>query len=223
MQPKIHAIHFDMDGVIANTEPLHVQAELQTCKDYGFAISEAEWGDFKGRTDLDIFTYILQNYGDKELTQLDNVMQHKTDLFIQLARESIEPFEGVLDFIAWTKQYAKAVNLVTSSNEQTKNFILKEFGLEDIFDHITTANHINNGKPHPEPYLRSVALSGIESKNSVVIEDSMSGIKSGLAAGCHVLAVTTSHPKTELETAKPTFIVEDYYQARDVLKHLVES
>lgn len=55
---KFNAIHFDMDGVLANTEPLHVTAEQQTCEDYNFAIDPDQWGGSRGRLRklfLDIF------------------------------------------------------------------------------------------------------------------------------------------------------------------------
>jgi sugar-phosphatase len=57
---------------------------------------------------------------------------------------------------------------------------------------------IENGKPHPEPYLRGAALLGLEPSACVAVEDAPNGITSALAAGMPVLAVPTTYPIAEL-------------------------
>jgi len=211
---KFNAIHFDMDGVIANTEPLHVAAEQQTCRDYNFAISPDQWGGFKGQTADAIFTYLLNNYGDPERQTVEQLIDHKTNLFLEMTSSRLEPIDGALDFLNWAHDTYEKVTLVTSSNRRVQQRIISQFGITHLFDNIITGDDISNGKPHPEPYLLSLEQTNSLAERSIIIEDSKSGIQSALAAKCAVLAIATSHSPSELVSANPTFIASNFQDAR---------
>lgn len=212
------AIHFDMDGVIADTEPLHVAAEQQTCRDYEFAIEPNRWGGFKGMTARAIFSHLLQNYGNPETQTVDELIDHKTNLFLGMARTKLEPIDGALDFLRWTRDNHRTIALVTSSNSLVRQCITDSLGIGHYFDNIVTGDDIVNGKPHPEPYLKSLRYTGASAEESLVIEDSHAGIRSGLAAGCDVLAIATSHSADELAGFGPTYVAANYAQARKLIK-----
>ncbi|KAF8910251.1 HAD-like domain-containing protein [Mucidula mucida] len=72
-----------------------------------------------------------------------------------------------------------------------------------------TAESVQHGKPAPDPYLLGAKLNKVEPKTCVVVEDAPTGIRSGKAAGCFVLATCTSHTRESLEKEKPDFLVED--------------
>jgi beta-phosphoglucomutase len=124
---SLEAIHFDMDGVIADTEPFHVQAELQTCEDYKFDVNHDDWQGFKGRTARDIFRHLIDMCGDSNIHTVDELIEHKTQRFIEIADGHIAPIEGALDFIQWAKNNFKKTTLVTSSNRQTQEFIIGRY------------------------------------------------------------------------------------------------
>lgn len=104
---EIKYIHFDMDGVIANTEPLHVAAEQQTCLDHEFAINPEEWGGFKGRTAQAIFGHLIDTYGDPAKHDVDSLIAHKTNRFLEMADTQLELIDGVLDFMAWAQRHTR--------------------------------------------------------------------------------------------------------------------
>ncbi|QRV72420.1 haloacid dehalogenase [Ceratobasidium sp. AG-Ba] len=72
-----------------------------------------------------------------------------------------------------------------------------------------TARDVTHGKPYPDPYLLGAKKCGIEPQDCVVFEDAPSGIRSGKAAGCKVIALLTSHSREAVEAAEPDVIVED--------------
>ncbi len=203
-----------MDGVLANTEPLHVAAEQQTCRDYDFAINPGQWDGFKGQTAKDIFNYLLNRYGDPQMQTVDELIDYKTGLFLEMVHGGLEPIDGALDFLQWARSNHEKVTLVTSSNRRVQECIVGRFGIKGLFDNIITGDDITNGKPHPEPYLLSLRQSNSQAETSLVIEDSKSGIKSALAARCAVLAIATSHSIEELQGVNPTFIAPNYIDAR---------
>ena len=217
MASKFEAIHWDMDGVIADTEPLHVAAERQTCVDYGFDVDPDDWSGFKGRTAQDIFSHLIKNYGNPKIHKVSDLIDHKTDVFLERAKTDLQPIEGVLDFMEWAREAHEKMSLVTSSNRRIQTFIIDALNIRDMFDTLVNGDDITNGKPHPEPYQMAIAALGVGADRSLVVEDSTSGIRSGQAAGCSVLAIATSHTPEELEHANPDFIAENYKQAREIL------
>lgn len=205
-----------MDGVIANTEHLHVLAEQQTCLAYDFDINPDDWNGFKGRTAMDIFSHLIKEFGDPTIHDPQELIAHKTDTFIALAEKDLEEIEGAVAFVRWSRQAFDKVALVTSSNRRVQSFIIDKLQIADAFDVIITGDDIEHGKPHPEPYQKSIKALGV-SAISLVVEDSVSGIRSAHAAGCEVLAITSSHSSSELAKQRPRYIVEDYWQARSLL------
>ncbi len=72
---------------------------------------------------------------------------------------------------------------------------------------LVTADDVERGKPAPDPYLMAASQLGVAPEDCVVIEDAPAGVKAAVAAGMQVIALTTSHPRTELQEAN--FIIDD--------------
>ncbi len=214
---RFEAALFDMDGIIVDSEPLHVKAEQQTCIDHGFDINPEEWGGYKGRTPVDIFLHLIATYSDPKVHDIEKLMEYKTDLFLQFAETELEQIKNSVEFLEWSREFFKNMALVTSSNKRTQEFIVEKLGINGLFDTVVTGSDIKNGKPHPEPYEKAMRAMGASAHRSLVVEDSMSGIQSGHAAGCEVMAIATSHTVEELERESPLHIFEDYSQARAYL------
>jgi sugar-phosphatase len=90
--------------------------------------------------------------------------------------------------------------VVTSATERLARVRLAAAGIA-VPERIITADMVENGKPHPEPYLRGAEILGLPAADCVVFEDSGSGTRAGRAAGATVIGTTFSHPITELGAA----------------------
>jgi beta-phosphoglucomutase-like phosphatase (HAD superfamily) len=75
--------------------------------------------------------------------------------------------------------------------------VVRRLGLEGVFEVIQTAEGLERGKPDPEIYRRAATGLGLEASECVVMEDSSNGVKSGKAAGCHVIAVPNEDTRTQ--------------------------
>lgn len=211
------AIHFDMDGVIANTESYHMAADHKVCLENSFDIDVNNWDRFKGRTTLDMFTTLINEYGDPLRHSPKDFAKRKTDILIEMLDGKLVAIDGVLDFLIWARDNHVHMSLVTSSGKRMQQFITDHLNITDLFDVIITGDDITEGKPQPQPYLLAIEKLGTSSDSSIVIEDSMSGILSAQRAGCDVLAITTSHSRDELLNVKPTYIASDYIEACNYL------
>ncbi len=112
--------------------------------------------------------------------------------------EGLAVLPGVLDLLAALPAYRWTV--VTSATERLARVRMAAGGIP-VPERITTADHVTNGKPHPEPYLRGAEILGLAPADCVVFEDSASGTKAGRAAGCTVIGTTFSQSVEELSAA----------------------
>jgi sugar-phosphatase len=96
--------------------------------------------------------------------------------------------------------------VVTSATEKLARVRLADGGIP-VPARMVTADQVTRGKPHPAPFLAGAALLGFKPQDCVVFEDSASGVISGRAAGCTVIATTFSHSVESLESAH--YLIED--------------
>ncbi len=146
---------------------------------------------------------------------IETVARLRPDLDAQAENDLIERLEiedtdgvtalpGVLDLLSslppdrWT--------VVTSATEPLARVRLAAGGIP-VPERIVTAESVEQGKPHPAPYLAGAALLGFFPSECLVFEDAESGTKSGRAAGCTVVATTFSHPIESLSAAH--FLIPD--------------
>lgn len=113
-------------------------------------------------------------------------------------RDDIQILEGVQDLLA--KLPPGSWTVVTSATERLAHVRLEHGGIA-VPEKFITADLVEHGKPHPEPYLKGAALLGLRPEECLVIEDSGSGATAGHAAGCKVLATLFSHSIESLADA----------------------
>ncbi len=188
---------FDMDGVIADSEHLHFEAEKHILQQHGIEAPWSEWHQFTGQTDQKIFQYIVEHFSDGRYTA-DDLIAAKYRIFLDILRQKLQPIPGVMDFLDWAKAHYEKLALTTSSQRLIQQTIFEVLRLHSYFDVVITGNCIQHSKPHPEPYLKTLAALNLPASECMVVEDSLNGIKSAKAAGCRVAAITTSFSKAQL-------------------------
>lgn len=199
------AVLFDMDGVIVNSEPLHVAAFQATLKRYGHDLSDEQYKQhFAGRTDEAGFRQYFDFIG--ETVELPVIMDEKAKVYLDLAADQLVPYPGVIEFIRELAAQKVPLALVTGSLRAEAEVTLKAFGITNLFEAIVAAEDISQSKPNPEGYLKGAKALGIPPADCIVIEDAPSGVKAASAAGMRCLAVTTTHSKEELKGA--TLIID---------------
>lgn len=194
-----------MDGVIVDSEALHVAAFQAALKKYGHDLSEEQYKEhFAGRTDeagyKQYFEYI------NETIELPVIMDETSKAYLQLATDQLVPYVGVIDFIRDLATHSVPLALVTGSLRAEAEVTLKTFGLSELFTVVIAAEDITHSKPNPEGYLKASRALGIEPVDCIVVEDAPRGVQAAKAAGMRCLAVTTTHTKEEL--AQATVVVD---------------
>ncbi len=209
------AIMFDLDGVIIDTEPLHARTKRMAFEQFGVRVPDNMYAEFMGRSDEDMVEGIVKQFGPPSL-EWREVLARKHELFNALESE-IDLIPGAAEFIASAGSHFDKLALVTSATRRNQEYALRRFGLESFFDVIVTAEDITRTKPDPEPYLAGVSRLGVAAESCLVLEDSTNGIVSANAAGCAVVAITTSFTAEELAKASPRNVVSNYDELASLL------
>ena len=214
LTPGLQAVLFDLDGVIIDSEPLHVKALQSTCDRFGFTLLPEDVVRFKGITE----TQVAQHYLDGQATlTVQDFVTHKSEVYTRLVERELVLIDGVLDFMQFCRARHWRLGLTTSALRGNAATVLKKFHLESGFEVIVTGGDVKQGKPHPEPYLITAQKLGLHPAACLVIEDSINGVRSAKAAGCLVLGITTSFARHELDAAGANWVVDSFAEARQLV------
>lgn len=210
------AVLFDMDGLLIDSEPLWTIAEIDLATRLGGTWSDALKASIVGtRLDVSVPT-ILEWYDvDRGPDEVASAMDFLLTRMVELFGERLPLMPGALELIDGVRALGVPTALVSSSYRVLVDAALISLG-RDRFDVTLAGDEVGHGKPSPEPYLCACALLGVAPSRSVIVEDAMSGVESGEAAGATVVAVPWVAPiaagprrpvVSSLELIEPAWLV----------------
>ena len=200
-----HAFIFDMDGVLVDSNPTHKIALKQFCKQHDFDLTEEQLREkIYGRTNRD---WLLNLFGDLSEETIRKYADEKETLFRELYHD-IKPVDGLIPFLEKLDALKIPRAIATSAPRANVDFTLSRTHIERFFSIILDDSFVSRGKPDPEIYIKSAAAIGFDPSQCVVLEDSLSGVKAGMLAGCKVVGVTTTHTREEL--AETNFNIDNF-------------
>lgn len=198
MKP-VHAVIFDFDGVMADTERLHWKAftEVLTPLDAQFTWEVYEQ-DYIGFDDRDAFRTALERAGrfcrDEEMHRL---ILAKAEAFPRLAA-GVKPFPGAVEAVRTFAEQVP-VALCTGALRSDVEPLLKAFGILETFQAVVTAEDVARSKPDPACYQLAVKRLNLSPELCLAIEDTPYGLQAARNAGCQTLGVAQTHPREMLE------------------------
>ena len=206
----LRAVIFDFDGVITDSEILHLRAFNRVLAQYGIEITIKDYyKEYLGFTDIDCFKLVTEKNRLKLDEQgITNLLRQKTEIFEELAKTEGKIIEGVRDFLQMLQQNNILMAICSGALLAEIELILDEGRLRDLFSVIVSAEQVKKGKPNPEGYLLSLQKlnkgrqSPIAGEQCIVIEDSHWGLEAAEAAGMHTVAITNSYDAEQLTPAE---------------------
>jgi len=206
----LRAVIFDFDGVIADSERLHLAAFNQLLAPYHIKIEqELYYRDYLGLTDLDLLKELLgKGLLKVEVEQINNLVEQKKQVFERLAGTQCSIFDGVPEFLQMLSKNNVVTAICSGAVRQDITAILKKGELRDFFEVIVSAELVEKGKPHPDGFILTLQKlnenrpESIAAGQCVVIEDSHWGLEAAKAAGMHTVAITNSYDVEQLSMAE---------------------
>lgn len=202
-----HAIIFDMDGVIAHTNPYHTKAFERFFDKYNVSYNLA---DFEEHMYGKHNSYIMRHFFKRDIPHEEfiNLEMEKEGIFRELYSEEAEAIAGFVPFLHKLRENQFKTAVATSAPKANLDLIVDRLGIRKYMDSILTAEDVTKHKPDPQVYLKSADILGVPPENCLVFEDSYTGVTAGQAAGMEVVAVLSTHSKDELPPCK--YYIDDY-------------
>lgn len=180
-----------MDGTLVDTEPYWIATEFELAERHGGRWSEEHALNLVGNDLLDSGRYIREHMGiDLEPAQ---IVEELLDGVVARVEAEVPWRPGARELLLALGEARVPCALVTMSYRRFVDPVLARLP-RDTFAAVVTGDVVTQGKPHPEPYLRAAAELDVEPGGCVAIEDSNTGARSAVAAGCRVLCVPNHVP-----------------------------
>jgi HAD superfamily hydrolase (TIGR01509 family) len=186
-----HAVLWDMDGTLVDTEPAWIEAEFALADTYGAPWSQQDALNLVGNDLLTSAAYIQARMGIG--LSAEEIVDALLEQVVAAVRREVPWRPGALDLLLGHVAADIPAALVTMSYRRFAQAVIDSLP-EDTFSAIVVGDEVDNGKPHPEPYLAAAALLGADPTCCLAIEDSSPGAASAEAAGCTVLVVPNHVP-----------------------------
>lgn len=199
---RIEGIVFDLDGTLADTEPLHIDTWLFILNTLGLNFDESWMHQWIGLSDRLVAEHVCEHYLKNQSVEV--LQQLKQQTYRNRAITEVKLFDQVEDYLNEITQFVP-IALATNSSSEDVSAVFQATNLQRHLKVVVTANDVSNLKPHPEIYQTASTLLGIDPALCFALEDSPAGIASATKAGLFAIGVENSHPSEKLKEANLIF------------------
>lgn len=196
----LRAVILDMDGVLVDTEPLHMEAFARYFERINFHYDQSFLMSLIGFSVPDNMRKVYQKLGNADPQVIAQAIKERDRIYQNLLRSKpLKPLPGIEPLIALCKQKGLKLALASSSDRKQIEIIFENlrqtsqghFNPEEIFQAVVAGDEVSQRKPDPEIYLKACARVQSSPELCLAIEDSPAGVKSALQAGLTVVGLKT--------------------------------
>jgi HAD superfamily hydrolase (TIGR01509 family) len=180
------AVFFDMDGLLVDSEPLWLISETQMMAEYGYQWLESDQAACLGGPLDRVGNYMSGLIGGKR--DGHSLMTEIIDRMVEKFKGDLPFMPGAIALINDLRDHGVPLTLVSASPRSLVDAALSNFE-ENPFVRSISSGDVKVSKPDPEGYLLAATSGGHEISNSLVLEDSLTGVTAAKASGAWVLAV----------------------------------
>ena len=204
----VKGIIFDMDGTMVDSLPYHHEAWKIFFNENKVENFSEKLKDYKGGGTLDLMKAV---YGDRySLKELKKMSDEKEIIFRRIYKGNIKPIKGFKKFLNDLKSRNILIGLASNAIRKNVSLIIKELEIYDDFDSIICGDEVDNGKPNPEMFNKTIDRFKINKNECLIFEDSLEGIKAAKYSNINVIGITSSSSHKTLQDAGSTMTISNY-------------
>ena len=216
----IKNIIFDFDGVLVDSEILVAKAFAKYLQKLGITINERELANFAGKKTVQIIETLSAKYSIKNQKKFfDQIMQISSKIY----KSELTVVNGVYEFLEKIN-----LNYYIGSNGIKERIVngLQTVKLDKFFkpEQIYSFDLVKNPKPHPDIYLKVIEDNQLKNNETIIIEDSIVGVKAGCNANIKVLGLTAgghwyeNRNHNELLDAGAIAVTNNYKKIKEIIE-----
>lgn len=214
MSESIKILLFDIDGVLINSESLHLETWRIVFERHGLNYPRKGEEYQIGRRGEDLAEWLTRRLRlDRHPVKFEQILEEKRQLFLEMVPTRLEPVAGVDAFLHRMKGRYR-LGVVTSARLNGAAQVLARYGWRDLFEVFIGAEHVTRHKPDPQPYLQAMKRLAVPAEDCLVFEDSTVGVQAARASGASVCGVATSFSRRVLRRCGADWVARDFEDHR---------
>ncbi len=212
----LQAVIFDMDGVLIDSEVLYKKFAFETFKELGFTLTEELHLSTVGVPGPDGEALVRAAMGETfPYQEFDYVWRGKVAAAMM---EHVPLKPGVREFLVLLEELEIPTAVATSSSHEEAHHHLSRADLLHHFSALITGDQVDNGKPHPEPFLLAAERLEVEPESCLALEDSHNGVRAAHGAGMQTIMVPDLLDATPEMERLTIAIMEDLNKVKRVFE-----
>ena len=187
MPPPFHAVTFDLDGVLADSEPWWNQIDAKLLAEHGVSYS----GEYH-RNVLGVSYRVAVEFYKNAFhlsASVEELMRLRGEIATDFFAKRVGLFPSAKTTLEQLREMKLQLAVATSSVSTSARPFLERTGIRNLFGVVVTGDEVQQGKPHPDIYLKTAKKLGIAPEACLVIEDALSGVAAAKAANMRVAAI----------------------------------
>lgn len=196
----------DMDGTILDSMGMWTEIDRRFLEKRGIVMDDEYTDRLKTMTFPDAADFTISRYGLKESPE--DIMHEWDEMCIEMYKTEIDLKRGVREALAEWKEKEIPVAIVSLSKEFMVRTAVKMYGIEPLLTDLVYMESTNKGKDVPDSFFYGADLLRVKPERCLVLEDSLTAMRTAKAAGFIVCAVEDDSAKADREAI---YQVADYY------------
>lgn len=211
---------FDMDGVLVDSEPVHLRLEREIFARLSLPVSEDEHHSYVGMSPRSMWAAIKARHGLQQ--EVETLAAAEAAIKVrEIARLPPPAIDGVPQLLRTLRENGYELAIASSSPHALIEALTAKLGLRQYFSQTLSGEEVANGKPHPDLFLKAAETCARIPAQCLVIEDSSNGIRAALAAGMKCIGYLNRNSGSQ-DLSYATLVIENYGEAstRQILELL---
>jgi len=193
------AVIFDMDGVLVDSNPFHLEKWADFLNQHHIAYNPDELPKLilGHRNDTALRYFFGESLSQEESDRLSEELE---ETFRRVFKAHAKPLTGLRDLVMECQNASVPMAVASSAMMKNVDFVVDALGFRPYFRYLVSGDEVSHAKPDPEVYLKAARKLGFSPEDCVAFEDSFVGIESAKRAGMKCVAIASTFPFSELQT-----------------------